>query len=80
MPDINNFEADLLQVWFLLLPPLITIVLYEFATLNPGCPVLFKILLYPIRMYPGIHFVLHGQHIDQRLLQSFTSSRHLLGK
>jgi hypothetical protein len=30
-------------------------------------------LVYPVFVHPGIHVVLHGQHVEQRLFQAFTS-------
>ena len=62
MPDIDHFQLNLGEIRLLLLPPLVAVVLDQFATLDPGSPVPLKMLLDPVVVYPAIHSVLHVQH------------------
>ena len=73
MPDIDDLQADLFDVCFLLFPPLITKVLNKLAALNPYGPVPLKILQRPLLMDTRVHLVLQGQHVDQCLSQASTS-------
>ena len=72
MPNINDFQVDLLHIGVLLLPPLVPVVIDKLSTFDPDCPVPCEALLGPLRMNPCIHLVLHAQHIDKRLLQIAT--------
>jgi hypothetical protein len=48
--------------------------LNEFTAFDPGSAIPFKVLLDPVFVNPGVHIILHGEHVDQCLLQAFTPS------
>ena len=73
VPDIDHFQSHLFHVGFLLFPPLVAVVLDQFTAFDPRGAVPLEILRDPVFVYPGVHVVLHRQHIDQCLFQAFTS-------
>jgi hypothetical protein len=74
VPNVDCFQAHLLKVRFLLLPPFETIVINELSTLYPGSPIPLEPLAHPVLMDASVHFVLHGQHVDKSLFQSVPRS------
>jgi hypothetical protein len=63
VPDIDNLKPYLFEISVLLFPPLVTDVIHQFTTFNPDGAIPGKMLVDPLRMDPGVHTVLHGQHI-----------------
>jgi len=74
MPDVDDLQGYLFDIRLLLFPPLVTIMLDELTAFDPGGAIPLKVLLDPVLMNPGIHTILHGEHVNQCLLQAFTPS------
>jgi hypothetical protein len=63
MPNIYDFQPNLIHIGFLFFPPLVTHVIHQLTALDPYCSVPSEILINPMLMNPSIHSELHLQHI-----------------